>query len=227
MTQEYKSQILIVDDDNRIVKLLKKFFEQHNFLISSASSVKEAEELLQYCKYDLMILDVMLPGITGLEFAHNIRSQNHKMPIIMLTALCEPRDRIRGLESGANDYLTKPFEPKELLLRVQNLIDAYSQHKKLLKIKHFGKNCYDLFSKEFTNGGRLIKLSYTEQKLLEIFIERQDQIVTRSKLSKQMGGISLRSIDVQIARLRIKIEDNPKEPTHLKTIRNEGYSFVT
>ncbi len=219
--------ILIVDDDNRILKLLKKFFEQNKFLVSTASSAKEAEILINYFIYDLITLDVMLPDITGLDFAKKIKSAGNSMPIIMLTALSEPSDRIKGLESGASDYLAKPFEPRELLLRVHNLIDSYNQHKKEQSKKRFGNSYYDFHTKELIKNKEVIKLSSTEQKLLEVLISRNGEILSRDELSNMMDEINPRSIDVQIVRIRGKIEEDPKSPKHLKTIRNKGYVFYT
>lgn len=224
---DHRPHILIVDDDNRILKLLSKFLSQNNFLTSSATSVKEAKELLQYFIYDLIILDVMLPGITGLDFARSIKSAGNNTPIVMLTALSEPDDRVKGLEAGAGDYLTKPFEPKELLLRIRNLIELHNQNKKEHVIKRFGNNYYDFTTKDFTKQGEVIKLSSTEQKLLEILIENSGKALSRQELSERMGGLNDRSIDVQIVRVRNKIEDDPKEPKFLKTIRNEGYVLYT
>lgn len=219
--------ILIVDDDTRILKLLKKFFKQNNFLVSVAHSVKEAEELLLYFIFDLLILDVMLPGITGLDFAKKIKTSGNSMPIVMLTALSDPLDRIKGLEAGVNDYLSKPFEPKELLLRVRNLIEAYTQHRKESRIKRFGNNYYDYNSKTFIKNEHVVNLSYAEQKLLEILIERNGEVTSREELSTQIGGLNPRSIDVQIVRMRNKIEDDPKEPKYIKTLRGKGYVLYT
>lgn len=221
--QTHQSHILIVDDDNRILKLLKKFLEQNNFLVSTTPSVEQAEQLLEYFIFDLIILDVMLPGITGLEFAKKIKSASFSPPIVMLTALSEPDDRVRGLEAGANDYLSKPFEPKELLLRIKNLIFSHQQNKKQQQIKRFGGNHYDINTKEFIKKNQVMKLTSTEQKLLEILISQNNKPISRDELSIKMGGLNPRSIDVQIVRIRNKIEDDPKEPKFLKTIRGEGY----
>ena len=132
-----KPHILVVDDDNRILKLLKKFLSQEGFLVSTSTSTNEAVELLANFNYDLIILDVMMPEITGLEFAAKIKESGSIMPIVMLTALSEPEDRIKGLESGANDYLTKPFEPRELLLRINNLINSHNLYKKEQQLIRF------------------------------------------------------------------------------------------
>lgn len=221
------AHILVVDDDIRIVKLLKQFLYKNGFLVSSAINVQEAKELLTFFIFDLIILDVMLPDITGIEFANIIRSNGSIVPIVMLTALSQASDRIKGLESGASDYLTKPFEPKELLLRINNLINSYNHYTKQTKIKRLGNNYYNFESKEFIKNNSPIALSSTEQKLLEILIKHDGQPISREQLSKIMGGLSPRSIDVQINRMRNRIEDDPKEPKYLKTIRNGGYAIYT
>jgi two-component system phosphate regulon response regulator OmpR len=223
--QEFKHHILIVDDDNRILTLLQKFLSQNGFLVSIASSAIEATALIKNYVYDLIILDVMLPEVTGLEFAKIIKAGHYNMPIVMLTALSDTGDKIRGLESGAADYLTKPFEPRELLLRIRNLINTHNQNKKSSAIQYFGNNWYNFHSKEFVKQNNKLLLSSTEFKLLEIFINKANQTITRDELSTQMGGLSLRSIDVQIVRIRNKIEDDPKTPKYLRTVRNKGYAL--
>ena len=147
-----KSHILVVDDDTRIIKLLKKFLQQNNFLVSTAISSTEAFELLENFVFDLIILDVMMPEITGLEFAEKIKESKKALPIIMLTALSEPEDRVKGLEAGAKDYLTKPFEPKELLLRINNLITSHNLYKKEQQIARIGNCLYDLSTKNLTSN---------------------------------------------------------------------------
>jgi two-component system phosphate regulon response regulator OmpR len=218
-----KFHILIVDDDNRILKLLKQFLQQNNFLVSTATSAKEAFELLENFIFDLIILDVMMPEITGLEFAEKIKAAGKTLPIIMLTALSEPEDRIKGLEAGAKDYITKPFEPRELLLRINNLIDSHNIYQKEQKITRIGNCVYDLSTKNLSCDNQDIPLSSTEQKLLDLLIKSTNQTITRDDLSIQMGGLNPRSIDVQIVRLRNKLEPDPKNPKYLKTVRNLGY----
>ncbi len=218
-----KFHILIVDDDNRILKLLKQFLQQNNFLVSTATSAKEAFELLENFIFDLIILDVMMPEITGLEFAEKIKAAGKTLPIIILTALSEPEDRIKGLESGAKDYITKPFEPRELLLRINNLIDSHNIYQKEQKITRIGNCVYDLSTKNLSCDNQDIPLSSTEQKLLDLLINSTNQTITRDDLSIQMGGLNPRSIDVQIVRLRNKLEPDPKNPKYLKTVRNLGY----
>lgn len=222
-----KPHILIVDDDNRILKLLKKFLTQNNFLVSTSASATEASKLLSSFIYDLIILDVMMPKITGIDFAQRIRSSGILMPVVMLTALSEPEDKIRGLESGASDYVTKPFEPRELLLRINNLINSHKRFKKEQEVIRFGNNIYNLITKVLIQNGTDIKLSSAEEKLLDTLIESENKVISREELSSKLGGLNLRSVDVQIVRLRNKIEPDPKNPKFLKTIRNKGYVLYT
>ncbi len=218
-----KPHILVVDDDIRILNLLKKFLRKNDFLVSTAVSAKEAFDLLENFLFDLIILDVMMSEITGIEFAKKISANNQTPPIVMLTALSEPEDRIKGLESGAKDYLTKPFEPRELLLRINNLIDSNNSYKKEQQSVRIGGLLFNLVTKNLSNNGMDVPLSSTEQKLLSLLLDWKNQVIAREKLSHEMGDLNLRSVDVQIVRLRNKIETNPKSPKHLKTIRNLGY----
>ncbi len=220
-----ESHILIVDDDIRIVKLLKQFLQRNGFLVSSAASTKEAFILMEDFIFDLIILDVMIPEITGIEFAKKMKNKNEAPPIVMLTALSEPEDRIKGLEAGAKDYLTKPFEPKELLLRINNLLESRNSYNQNQQIVRIGSLVYDLNTKNLTNNRDNISLSSTEQKLLELLIDAKNQILSRNELSQKMGDLNPRSIDVQIVRLRNKLESDPKSPKYLKTIRNSGYAL--
>lgn len=218
-----KAHILIIDDDTRILKLLKKFLQQNGFLVSTALSAKEAFELLENFIFDLIILDVMMPEITGIEFAEKMKNNRTNLPIVMLTALSEPEDRIRGLEAGAKDYITKPFEPKELLLRINNLIESHKTYQKEQNTIRIGGCIYNLLTKNLSSNNVDIHLSSTEQKLLDLLIESNNEVINREDLSVKMGGLNPRSIDVQIVRLRNKLEPNPKTPKYLKTIRNLGY----
>lgn len=224
---KHKPHILIVDDDNRILKLLKIFLQKYDFLVSTTISTNTALELLDNFSFDLIILDVMMPEISGVEFAKKLKGSGITMPIVMLTALSEPEDRIKGLEAGANDYITKPFEPRELLLRINNLINSHNLYKKEHELIRFGNSHFNLSTKEFTKEGQSIKLSSAEINLLDLLIEAQNSTISREELSNKMGGLNLRSIDVQIVRLRNKIEDDPKNPKFLKTIRNQGYVLYT
>ena len=222
-----KPHILIVDDDNRILKLLKKFLSQQNFLVSTSTSTNEAAELLANFNYDLIILDVMMPEVTGIEFATKIKESGSTMPIVMLTALSEPEDRIKGLEAGANDYVTKPFEPRELLLRINNLINSHNLHKKEQQLVRFGNSSYNLITRELVKNNVTIKLSSSEENLLDILVSSNNEVISREDLSEKLGGLNMRSVDVQIVRLRNKIEIDPRKPQYLKTIRNKGYVLYT
>lgn len=219
--------ILIVDDDNRILKLLKKFLTKNGFFVSTSTSPKEAIVMLDNFMFDLIILDVMMPDITGIELAQKIKSSNNQVPIVMLTALSEPEDRIKGLESGASDYVSKPFEPRELLLRIKNLINSRIEIKKELNTIRIGSYEFDQTKKELSLNGDDVKLGSTELKLIELLIENRNTPISRDMLSKKMGGLNPRSVDVQIVRLRSKIEMDPKNPKLLKTIRNKGYVLYT
>jgi two-component system phosphate regulon response regulator OmpR len=216
------NHILIVDDDDRILFLLKKFLSQNGYFVSAARDSIEADRLLEYFVFDLIILDVMMPGVMGFEFSQKLKKLQN-IPIILLTALNKVEDRITGLESGADDYLSKPFEPKELLLRMQNLLELYSKNTQKQRLFLFGNNSYNLVTKEFNKDGNTIALTSSEQKLLEFFIENRNKILSREDLVMTMGSLSLRSIDVQIVRLRNKIEDSAGQPRYLQTIRAQGY----
>lgn len=219
--------ILIVDDDVRILKLLKQFLQKNNYLVSTTSEPKKTFELIDNFHFDLIILDVMMPDITGHELAEKIKSQDHNMPIVMLTALSEPEDRIKGLEIGANDYITKPFDPRELILRINNLISMRTQRNLEEDVVRFGNNQYNLKTCTLTKNDETINLSSTELQLLNVFINAKNAIISREEISKQMNIASERSVDVQITRLRNKIENDPKNPQFLKTIRNKGYVLYT
>lgn len=222
-----KPHILVVDDDERILKLLKQFLIKNDFLVSTSSSAIDAHKLIEQFKFDLMILDVMMPNITGIDFALKIKNSGSSMPIVMLTALSEPEDRVKGLESGVNDYMTKPFEPRELLIRINNLIDSHNLYKEQEDCVRFGNNVYNLKTNELMQNDVTIKLSASEEKLMNILIEAKEDFVSRERLSELMGVTSIRSVDVQIVRLRSKIESNPKNPKFLKTVRNHGYVLYT
>lgn len=227
-----KYHILIVDDDRRILKLLQKFFIDNNFLVSVAADTNEALAHIEEFIFDLIILDVMLPEKTGIEFAQELKAKGVvNMPIVMLTALSSIDDKIKGLESGANDYITKPFEPRELLLRVTNLINTHKEYKKEQDLVRFGNNEYNLITKELTQNEKRIKISNVEEMLLDIFLNNTNMVFSREDLAKKMGNnesdklLNDRSIDVQVARLRNKIETDPKNPQFLRTVRNQGYVF--
>ena len=219
----HKPHILIVDDDIRIGELLSRLFKQEHFYTSIAHNVTEAEHLMQYFVFDLMILDVMMPGVTGLEFAHIIKSQTQHVPVIMLTALGEPEDRIKGLEAGVDDYLPKPFNSQELLLRAKNLIEIYGFNKIKAQSVHMGNVIYNVQTRNITRNNENIYLTSSEKNLLTTLIENKEKIISRQDIAEKLGGMNERSIDVMIKRLRDKIEEDPSSPKHIQTLRNKGY----
>lgn len=212
--------LLIIDDDNRIRELLSKYLRENNFFISSAKDTSEARSLLQEFLFDLLIVDVMMPGETGIEFVSDLRRFN-TTPIIMLTAMSEPTNRIIGLEVGADDYVVKPFEPKELLLRISKLITRQSNH-----ILNIGNFKFNMKINRLTINDEIVPLTSSESKLLSILCSHKNTAVNRSTLAKLCNDVNERSVDVQIIRLRNKIEKDPKRPVHLQTIRGSGYMIV-
>ena len=215
------SHILIVDDDNRIRSLLKEYLEENNFIVSTAHNSEDAKNKLKYFKYELLILDVMMPGQDGYTLTKEIKKEK-KQPIILLTAKGEVENRIRGLELGADDYISKPFEPKELLLRVRNIISK--NYKIDIKKQYYlGNAVIDLNKMVIKLDNNLKKINVTEKKVLIEMLASPGKTFSRSKIGKISGISQERSIDVMITRLRQKIEINPKNPKYLQTIRGSGY----
>lgn len=220
--------ILVVDDDTRLRLLLQKFLRENGFLVSVAKDANDARMLLSSYKLDLLIVDVMMPNETGLEFLSKLR-QDNDIPVIMLTAMGEISDRIIGLESGADDYLSKPFEPKELVLRIKSILKRTPKVKELIEEKlNLGLCIYDVQKKELlTKKGDVIHITPVEQALLNVLGAKSGQVFTREKLAEILGaGQSPRSIDVQITRLRKKIERDSKNPRYLQTVRGKGYMLL-
>ena len=217
----FDAHILVVDDDERIRELVKQYLNQHNFLVTTANSSEDAEIKINVVKFDLIILDIMMPGKSGLEFT---KSNKDKLgtPIILLTAKGQSSERIEGLETGADDYLPKPFEPKELLLRVKNIIKK-TQIKNIINKIEFGNIKIDLNKLFIKNNKEEFKINKTEKTILEKMINSPGQIFSRDEIANMINLEKERSIDVIITRLRKKIEDNPKNPKYLQTIRGEGY----
>ena len=224
-------KILVIDDDTRLRNLLGKFLEENGFETSLAKDSDEAKNFLKTEKYDLLIVDVMLPNQSGIEFTNNLRLSFDNTPIIMLTARGEQDDRIKGLEAGADDYMPKPFEPKELLLRINNILKR-TQNNIFNKIEEKPSNENIISFGSFNFNTQQLRLKKDEEfshitegeaKILKILAENQGNAIARNKLSEMLGGVDERSIDVSITRLRKKIENNPKQPHYLQTIRNFGY----
>lgn len=219
-----KKHLLIIDDDNQILSLLSEYLRINDFLVDMAINADDAKLLLEIFSFDLIISDVMMPGSSGIDF---LKSDLIKLniPIILLTALVNVDDRINGLESGAEDYISKPFEPKELLIRINKLLSRFS--KTQANIIKFGKFSFDMEKKMLIDDFDNIKhITTTERDLLNIFLNNSNKIITREEIISELSEVNLRTIDTQIARLRIKIEEDPKYPKYLHTIRNKGYKFV-
>ena len=218
---ENRDHILVVDDDNRIRNLLKDYLSENNYIVSTAENSDQAKEKLKYLRFDIIILDVMMPGQNGYELTKEIKKQN-KIPIILLTAKGEVESRIKGLELGADDYLGKPFEPKELLLRIKNIIK--SKTKIDLKSKfNVGSAEIDLNKMTIDLNSKLKKINNSEKKVLIEMLSNPGITYSREEIGRISGISQERSIDVMITRLRQKLEINPKNPKYLQTIRGSGY----
>lgn len=222
-----KPHILIVDDDDRLRQLLKKFLGEQGFMVTSASDAAEARKKMRSFVFDLMVLDVMMPGESGLEFLSSIRA-TQPMPVLMLSAMGETDDRIAGLEEGAEDYLIKPFEPKELVLRIRAVLRrAIKQNENAQKIS-FGDYVFDISSSKLKYKNELVMLTSSETAMLRFLAENVGKPVSREALKGLMpGGASERSVDVQITRLRKKIEKSDRKPIYLQTVRGAGYVLYT
>ena len=216
-----KKHILIVDDDDRIRNLLKDYLTENNYIVSTAENADQAKERLQYLKFEIIILDVMMPGQNGYEFTKEIKKQS-KIPIILLTAKGEVENRIKGLELGADDYIGKPFEPKELLLRIKNIINKNIKIN-LKSIHYVGSAEVDLNKMTVSLNNNLKKINNSEKKVLIEMLTNPGTTYSREEIGKISGISQERSIDVMITRLRQKIELNPKNPKYLQTIRGTGY----
>ena len=213
--------LLIIDDDKKLRKLLSKFLEDAGFDVTSAENADRAIELLKEANFDVMILDLMMPGKSGLELAVELQKKGEKTPIIMLSAMSGAENRINGLESGADDYLQKPFEPKELLLRINNILKRVEQDE--TEIVVFGDFTFNLSKQILEKNNEIIALTSSERQLLHFFCENYNQTISREFLAKNLNMVSERSIDVQVNRLRHKIADDPKNPKHIFNIRHKGY----
>ena len=231
MTDQAEAHLLIVDDDERIRGLLQKFLARQGFFVSSARDAAHARRLLSGLDFDLIVLDVMMPGETGIELTRALR-ETLTTPIMLLTAKGETSDRIEGLEAGADDYLPKPFEPKELLLRINAILrrvptEAITVGPKVLSL---GPVRYDVERGEMWAGEDLVRLTATEAALMRIFSANVGEAVSRAKLVEDLGRdkgqAQERAVDVQITRLRRKIEADPRQPRYLQTVRGSGYMLA-
>ena len=221
--------LLIVDDDERIRVLLQKYLIKNGFLVSVAKDAGQARRILDGLVFDLIIMDVMMPGEDGVSLTQYLREKENT-PILLLTAKGETVDRIKGLEAGADDYLVKPFEPKELLLRLSAILRRAPVAEHISgepRVMHLGEVSYDADRGELWRGDERIRLTATESQLMRIFSNNRSTPLSRTKLVEQLGRsegqAQERAIDVQITRLRRKIEVDPKQPRYLQTVRGAGY----
>jgi two-component system phosphate regulon response regulator OmpR len=222
---EHPAHILVVDDDDRIRTLLKRYLTDNGFLCSLAANGEEAKTLLGSVEFDLLILDVMMPGLTGFDLTEKIRDASN-VPIMLLTARGLPEDRIEGLERGADDYLSKPFEPRELLLRVNALLKRARPVRRDATVLNFGVCSFAPGRGELRRGDDLIKLTAGELALMRALAQKPGEAISRSTLAEQTAAVMERSVDVQVTRLRKKIETDPKTPIYLQTVRGVGYALM-
>ena len=231
MSDTNDTHLLIVDDDERIRGLLQKFLIRHGFWVSAARDAAHARRLLDGLEFDMIVMDVMMPGEDGISLTRDLRGRI-ATPILLLTAKGETEDRIAGLEAGADDYLAKPFEPKELLLRINAILRRVPQVAADLapKMLQLGPVRYDVERGELWSGEELVRLTATESQLMKIFAGSVGEPVSRGDLVEQLGRAEgqaqERAVDVQITRLRKKIETDPKQPRFLQTVRGAGYMLA-
>ena len=218
------THVLVIDDDNRIRDLLAKYLGRAGYRISTARDAADAHAKMTSLSYDLLIVDVMMPGKDGVSLVADLRAYMD-IPMILLTALGDPAHRIRGLKAGADDYLSKPFEPEELLLRM-DAIFRRTGRKIVSDEISFGRFSYDLRNSILTRDGEIVRLTTSETTLFDLLARQGGGTVTRYVLSENVNGDSERAVDVQMTRLRRKLEENPSEPRYLLTVRGKGYRLV-
>jgi len=224
------AHILVVDDDRRLRDLLKRFLTSQGYRVSAAEHADAAERYLESLEFDLLVLDVMMPGRSGLDFAKSLRLTN-QVPILMLTAMGETEHRIDGLKSGVDDYLAKPFEPEELVLRIQAILKRSGPAAERVEPArngsvHFGAHRFDLDRGTLLRGDERLKLTESEADILALLAQRAPMAVSRSEIAARLGINQERSVDVQITRLRRKIEEDSRDPVFLKTVRGLGYALM-
>ena len=218
---KFKAHILVVDDDDGIRNLVKQYLNENNFLVTTAISAEDAVQKINLIKFDLIVLDIMMPGKNGLEFTIE-NKQKINTPIILLTAKGEASERVEGLEVGADDYLAKPFEPKELILRIKNILNK-TKSKNIKRVIDFGNITIDLNKHLIFKNDKEFKINNTEKTILEEMVNSPGKTFSREEIGGIINLDKERSIDVIITRLRKKIEIDPKNPKYLQTLRGEGY----
>lgn len=222
MVEEKKYHILIIDDDKRIRELLKQFLNKNGFFVTTSADTSEAKKEISKFLFDLMVIDLMMPNESGIEFLMTIRKNGNKTPAVMLTAMDDIENKTKCFENGCDDYLVKPFEPKELILRINNILNRNEQ--KILDCK-FGNYIFDFNRQLLTKNGEIIYLTDIETKILNVLCKNINKPLTREELL--FDDLNERSIDVSIARLRKKIEENSKKAKFLRTVRNKGYILTS
>jgi two-component system, OmpR family, phosphate regulon response regulator OmpR len=213
--------LLVVDDDARLRGLLRRYLSDRGFRVTAAADASEARSNLASFAFDLVVLDVMMPGESGLELTRALRAEG-RIPVLLLTAMAEPEDRVNGLEQGADDYLSKPFEPRELVLRIRNLLQRRPATDVASKDIRLGGCRFDAVRGELYRGGDVVHLTAAEAGLLSMLAQKAGQAVSREELSMSLSG-NIRNVDVQMTRLRRKIERDQRFPRYLQTVRGTGY----
>ena len=219
--KKFKAHILVVDDDDRIRDLVKQYLNENDYLVTTAINAEDAQNKVNIIKFDLIVLDIMMPGKSGLDFTIENKNELYT-PIILLTAKGGPEERVHGLEIGADDYLAKPFEPKELALRIKNILNK-TKSKNIKRVVEFGNVKLDLSKHLILKDKKEFKINNTEKTILEVMINSPGKSFSRDEIGKIINLEKERSIDVIITRLRKKIEIDPKNPKYLQTLRGEGY----
>ena len=217
--------ILLVDDDRRIRELLRAFLADNGFRVTAASSSAEAREKMRGLEFDLIVLDIMMQGESGLELTQSLRSEQSGVPILLLSALADTEDRIKGLALGSDDYLTKPFEPRELLLRIRNVLRRLRRQEVEAQEVRFGDCLFNIPRGELRRQGEPVRLTTRERDILRLLAQSAGMPLSRIDLAQPGAPESARSVDVQINRLRQKIEDDPANPVYLQTVRGAGYAL--
>jgi two-component system phosphate regulon response regulator OmpR len=222
------SHILVVDDDSRLRQLLSRYLADNGYMVSTAADAAEARRQLASMEFDVIVLDVMMPGENGIDLTRGLRAEND-VPILLLTAMGDTQHRISGLDAGADDYIGKPFEPRELLLRIASVLRRTSREApREAKQVRFGRFCFDLDRQELLENGTVVYLTSAEAQLLAILARHKGETLSREAMADLSGSEgNLRTIDVQITRLRKKVEDDPRMPRHLQTVRGRGYVLWT
>jgi two-component system phosphate regulon response regulator OmpR len=220
---DHAPHILIVDDDRRIRELIRSYLQENGFRATAAASAGDAREAMRGLAFDLLIVDIMMPGETGIELVTALRANHATIPVLMLSALGAPEHRITGLASGSDDYLPKPFEPRELLLRIQSILRRAGPRAEARDEVRFGDYVFQMNRGELRRAGELVHLTTRERDLLRLLARKRGAAATRLELAKPGAGGGPRGVDVQVNRLRQKIESDPSRPVYLQTVRGAGY----